>query len=238
MPDDQVNAQGNADKGGMTNKRSEKDAAIGKTCLQHPWRSAYAVCAYCHKPFCFEDIIEHGSHYYCLNDMERVPQEQEKPRTLSYGLYLFSGIMLMLAFLVFVYSSYAAYINMFSFLFGNIQSITTAIYESLQLMMEGILMLALFVDAIMILMQSRSSVYAGIALSMASVVLFGYSLLIGTLSVNYASISTGFIECAAFVSLVMLLYIGIKNGRTKEMPLLHKETVEDKLLRWPDSGRF
>lgn len=238
MPDGQIGVQYNPDKSGTSIKRTEKDAAMGKTCLQHPWRSAYAVCAYCNRPFCFEDILEYGSHYYCVNDIERVARPQEEKRHTGYKLYLFSGIMLILAFLVFTYSEYGAFINTFSILFGGTQAITTVIYVHLQMIVGGILMLALLADAIMILMQSRGSVYAGIALSIISVALFSYLLLNGNGAIAYSYAYVGFIDAVSFVSLVVLTYIGIKNDRAKEVPLPHKETVEDRLLRWPDSGRF
>ncbi|MEM0154774.1 MAG: hypothetical protein QW814_02990, partial [Methanothrix sp.] len=53
-------------KGKSRSEEESEEAAEGLSCVWHPWRPAYAICNYCHRPFCFEDIVEQNGHYYCL----------------------------------------------------------------------------------------------------------------------------------------------------------------------------
>ncbi|EQD58270.1 hypothetical protein B2A_04436, partial [mine drainage metagenome] len=56
-------------------EREEREAAEGMYCVWHPWRSAYAICHYCHRPFCFEDLVESNGNYYCLEDIDKAGGE-------------------------------------------------------------------------------------------------------------------------------------------------------------------
>ncbi|MDE1870721.1 MAG: hypothetical protein KGI06_00590 [Candidatus Micrarchaeota archaeon] len=227
MPDDPKPAGNNASirlsgKGG-------RDAAMGKKCVFHPWRSAYAVCAYCHRPFCFEDIVEYNSGHYCLDDIDRVLPTQASARPSKYGIYMLSGIMLVLAFLVFLYASYGQLLQMLQYIGSAslIASIGTYIY----LLSEAVLMALGLVSGILLLMQSRSGVYIGAAVSLSALVVFSY-MLIGALDAYFI-----IIDIAASVSLATLIYLVI-SGRRGEKASPRKETVEDRLLKWPESGRF
>ncbi|MDE1825222.1 MAG: hypothetical protein KGH61_05610 [Candidatus Micrarchaeota archaeon] len=51
--------------------KESMQAAKGRTCTNHPWRGAYAVCDFCRRPFCYADLIEYGKHFYCLEDIDR-----------------------------------------------------------------------------------------------------------------------------------------------------------------------
>ncbi|MEM3841665.1 MAG: hypothetical protein QXN59_03165, partial [Candidatus Micrarchaeaceae archaeon] len=47
---------------GYTVAEAEKEPAKSRSdkknemCIWHPWRKAFDICAYCDRPFCFEDL--------------------------------------------------------------------------------------------------------------------------------------------------------------------------------------
>ena len=41
-------------KGKTHSEEESEEADQGLSCVWHPWRPAYAICNYCHRPFCFE----------------------------------------------------------------------------------------------------------------------------------------------------------------------------------------
>ena len=75
----------------------EEDAARAKMkygdltgvgCVNHPWRQAYGICAYCERPFCYPDTIPYDGKLYCLEDIDQIsrmpPSGTEKPHAWTY----------------------------------------------------------------------------------------------------------------------------------------------------------
>ncbi len=159
-----------------------KEAAVGLSCVWHPWRTAYAICDYCHRPFCFEDIMEHNGHYYCLEDIDAVSAAgpAKEAQGLSYGKMSFaSGALLVLSFAVFLLFAngqlayivgYANSVGFFMFL----SSMTAA--EALTF--TGMLVSFFeFVAGILIFMQSKKGFAASLGMSLLGALLFSYQFL-------------------------------------------------------------
>ena len=78
----------------------------GVSCINHPWRPAYAYCAKDGLPYCFVDLISHGGKNYCLNDIDSVLRSEgeettPKPKnsfTLLSSALLFSSALIILYF--------------------------------------------------------------------------------------------------------------------------------------------
>ncbi len=89
----------------MLTKAEEESVnkAKGFTCVNHPWRPAYAVCSYCKRPFCYADLMEYNRSLYCLEDINKVSTGLKVPRkanAFSYlsAMVLFSNAAILLYF--------------------------------------------------------------------------------------------------------------------------------------------
>ncbi|BCS91382.1 MAG: hypothetical protein ARM1_0839 [Candidatus Micrarchaeota archaeon] len=83
------------------NQKKRRIDAANKVCVWHPWRRAYAICAYCNRAFCYEDLEELNGDYYCLEDVNKVAFESQQNLDFN-KLYLLGSILLVS--LIFVYS--------------------------------------------------------------------------------------------------------------------------------------
>ncbi|MGC8687180.1 MAG: hypothetical protein ACP5RM_00580 [Candidatus Micrarchaeia archaeon] len=188
------------------NTRSEqesREAAMGLYCTWHPWRPAYAVCAYCHRPFCFEDLTEANGNYYCLEDIDKVVAKGDSTVYVKYNnLGIVSASLLLASFVVFIYFAepqilymikYSNSVGILEFLSkfgGNFGYVFLGVLLSILMVVAGVL----------IFVQSRRSFIVGLFVSFGSVALFSYQYLsTGTM---YAAI----VSVTSFAGLVSLLY--------------------------------
>jgi hypothetical protein len=85
-------------------RADSKEKAKDLFCSLHPFRHAYAICSYCHRPFCFEDIIEYQKDFYCIEDIDRIETRQTEKLTYEYSSSsLITSFILIGAFLLFLY---------------------------------------------------------------------------------------------------------------------------------------
>ncbi|MGC8572179.1 MAG: hypothetical protein ACP5LH_02790 [Candidatus Micrarchaeia archaeon] len=75
-------------------------------CVWHPWRQAYAICDYCRRPFCYEDLVEHNGLYYCLEDIDKVYNTKETELIKYNNFRLLSSTFLFFVFFIFLYYNY------------------------------------------------------------------------------------------------------------------------------------
>ncbi len=177
-------------------------------------------------------MMEYNNSYYCLEDIDRVLPVQSA-RQPKYWIYALSAAMLMLAFLVFMYSSYGNMLYISSSLVsGNAAVLANWASNNLSAIIETALIILCLVSGVLLFMQSRNGVRLGIATSVSAVIAFSYQLA-GILSIYFIVI-----DAAVFVSLMAMLYLYVASRHSAEANPLRKETVEDKLLKWPGSGRF
>src|SRR5271155_5124433 len=95
--------------GGQTlgNLKLSTEKAKGKKCFWHPYRDAYAICSFCNRAFCFEDLTKLNDSYYCLEDIDSVNSTYDKKlRNLSHVTATVSGFLLIVAFITFFYFNY------------------------------------------------------------------------------------------------------------------------------------
>ncbi len=151
-------------------KRSIKEAKNRK-CTIHPWRKAYAACAYCRRPFCYADLIDSSGALYCMEDIDKVSREPKKPRIMfnaySYFASLFavaySTLLLYYTYPQLVYIvNYARAVGPTSFLFN----LSSSYYVSL---VNLILATIGYISAILMMSTSTplfasSSIFVGSAL--------------------------------------------------------------------------
>ena len=179
-----------------------REEAKGQYCVWHPWRPAYAICNYCSRPFCYEDIVEYNNNYYCLEDIDKVSTGAVSETSVKYNnLSMVSAIFFVAAFMLFIYfannqvayvTGYANSVGFFTFLSKLNYSYGSAIIG---------LVLALFslVAGILIFAHSDKGFAFGLGVGAFDVLLFSY---------NYASSAQLYslaIGIVSFIALVLLL---------------------------------
>ena len=90
----------------MNQEKTAKEPVKGLSCINHPWRSAYAMCAYCHRPFCFADMTKRYDKNYCLEDIDQVTRTPaiKSKRIVAYN-YL-AGLIFLIGAGIILYNSY------------------------------------------------------------------------------------------------------------------------------------
>jgi hypothetical protein len=98
---------------GKKSLSAKESKRIGKhlACTWHPWRQAYAICDYCRRPFCYEDLVEHNGLYYCLEDIDKVSNIKETELIKYNNFRILSSTMLFFVFFIFLYFNYNSIIT-------------------------------------------------------------------------------------------------------------------------------
>jgi hypothetical protein len=188
--------------------QQSQENALNMVCVWHPWRSAYATCTLCGRPFCFPDIVELNRKYYCLEDIDNAMMKEEGVPAPNYNLML----------------TYLHRTGLPSFLAKINYSYAIALIESLFMVLCLIAGLSLFV-------RSKNGFYLSLFMCLASVVLFSYQY------VSTGTLYLGAIAVLCFVSFAALLFSNARvqaPSETKDqVPSLSTDQIN-----WPNAGRF
>jgi hypothetical protein len=182
-------------------RADSKDKAKGHYCIAHPFRRAYAICNYCHRPFCFEDIIEYQKEYYCIEDIDRVTAHYTDTLTNEYSASsLLTAFILIGTFLLFLYYSNGQLVYLITFIFENPLGFLNSINLSYSLILSSLAVMVLtVVGAGYILLGSKQGHVIAAVVSILAVMLFVYQY-IGSFTI-YQGVIAGF-EFAAFLAAV------------------------------------
>lgn len=181
----------------------ELEEAKGKFCAWHPWRPAYAICDFCHKPYCYEDTVEFSRGYYCLEDIDKISENYAQELYASYsGIGFIAAGLFMFAFIAFVFfaSGQLAYI------FNSIMSIGWPAFVANINYSYGSALLGLVItvtgvlSAVLIVIQSNKGFTVGLVAGLAETVLFSYQFLSSGL------LYMGILSAMGLVALMLLAY--------------------------------
>ncbi len=220
-------------KGRLTRSEEESvDAAKGMYCVWHPWRSAYAICNYCHRAFCFEDIEEYNGSYYCLEDIDKVGTKYSDTITAKYGnISMISAALFIAVFALFLYYSYSqlfyiiGYANQVGFF--TFMSKATLVY--FMVLGEALFSFIGLLAAVLILINSPKGFILGITSGVFMAAISSYEYLsTGTLFVAVLSAIT-------FAAVISLTYSRVYyTSDTQQAPY----EANDVQVEWPSAGRF
>ena len=224
-------------KGKSRSEEQSEEAATGLSCVWHPWRPAYAICNYCHRPFCFEDIVEQKGHYYCLEDIDKVGSADTLSEVSGRFNYMnvgtISGIAYVAIFLLFILfaNSQLSSVISYSNSVGFFTFLSTAKLQELLLVLESIFALLAFVAGFLTLMHTKASAALGQAVGILSSIIFAYSFF--AYGVLYAMV----IAALALVALLMQIYsfIGLRDEETMEEKSSEEQPTE---VQFANVGRF
>jgi hypothetical protein len=183
--------------------REEIEGAKGKFCVWHPWRSAYALCDYCNRPFCYEDTVELGRKYYCLEDVDKVSEKFTEELYTEYsGISFVAAALFMMAFIVFIYfaSGQIAYIVSYVGQIG-VPAFLSSINYSYDSALLGVAIMSLgLVASVLIFMQSSKGFVIGLVAGLAGTVMFSYQFL------NSSTLYMAVVGAISLAALMLLAY--------------------------------
>lgn len=176
-------------------------------CTWHPWRQAYEVCNYCHRPFCFEDIVEKRGKFYCLEDVDKTPAPGAKAEHSYESLNIVGAGLLMISFIVFIYFGYSQFVYQATNLVEALPSITNGFTVLLKFanpvsifsLFGALFTFIGFISGITVLGHNNKAFITGIIAGTLSTAMFSYAYL------SYTQTYALIISVFSFVSMIMLL---------------------------------
>jgi len=219
-------------------QRLSRELAHGHSCVWHPWRPAYAICGYCNRPFCFEDMLEYKKEFYCLQDIDTV--------SLTYNIELsesgsrvstFAGILLMFAFVSFFYFANNQMIYLLNYIAksGVVHFFTNLNYSYGIPLAQSVIMVAGLLTAVLIFSQPRRGFYVGITLCLIAVPIFSYEYF-----ATY-TVYLGIVAAMMFIAFVSLLYarsVDVITGSGEQKYMSTTREDETRMVSWPNIGKF
>ena len=180
-----------------------RKVAAKMSCVNHPWRKAYAICDVCQRPFCYEDIVEHGGKYYCFDDIGSAPSGGPDTQMIKYNsIGMVAAVLFFGLFVAFLYLSYTNLEASYSIIASiGFHAFIAQINQDELLLFGGLLISILaFAASILILLESSDSFKTAAGVGVIGMVLFGYQYE-STLSIDY-----GVLAGISFIALLMLVY--------------------------------
>ena len=232
-------SQMSAKKKGKTRSEEEsEEAAGGLSCVWHPWRPAYAICNYCNRPFCFEDIVEQNGHYYCLEDIDKVGTESaisEVSGKLNYvNVGAISGIMYVAVFLLFILfaSTQLSSVISYSNIVGFFAFLSSAKLEELLLVLESAAALLAFVAGFLTILHTKAAVAIGPIAALLTIIMFAYGF--AAYGILYAAI----IAAVAIIALLMQAYSLVGSRSVEAVEEKSTNDQDNAEVQFANVGRF
>lgn len=213
--------------------RENIKAAAGHTCVYHPWRPAYAACAYCHRTFCYADIIKHSGNFYCLEDISQVSSKEtvQKVRSGNNGVAEVAGFIFLVNMAIMAYYDYPSIIPLFNALQAtNIPYFIISLTPASQYffpIVDTLALVLLFTGALGIFGGGRRGYYWAVISTIAVLVIAGYGYIYSNLSFLF------------FVSGISILNLGVlAYSRLSSVVRVAEEETLPSDIAWPMTESF
>jgi hypothetical protein len=229
---------GDKEKRVTKSEREEREAAEGMYCVWHPWRSAYAICHYCHRPFCFEDLVESNGNYYCLEDIDKAGAEQESlsgMRKLPLNLNIVSGIIFMVPMVIVLLFSGNGLAEAITFAqrVGFFTFISNVTFTYAAAMLGILLAFFCFIAGVMIFVGSKKSTWLGLSSDVLTSIFFLYVF------VDAHEIYALAGAAIMLAGLAILVYSRITyQPSAEELSKELKANAAEAPIEFPNAGRF
>ncbi len=233
--------------GGATVKETKagarsRMAADGLQCTWHPWRSAYAVCEQCHRPFCFEDITASGGDYYCLEDIDKaaaVPMVQGG--SAPFDVFSAGGAALLIAaFFVYMYFANAPLTMMFGYIYKVLNSpnpaalISPSTYGYLPTIGGLALTIICVISGFFVMVKAHKGFMLGIGSSLLAVIIFMLQFLATGPVINAGTAYLLAVSIMLGAGAVMLA----KSMTGAPRQTMTRAEAAPEQIAWPNTGRF
>ncbi|MGC8479416.1 MAG: O-antigen polymerase [Candidatus Micrarchaeia archaeon] len=221
-------------------KRPEKNKASnqkeesvdGLACINHPWRSAYAMCSYCHRPFCYADIAKSGGKNYCLEDIDEVSKVQSVLVKKIYIYNYIAGIIFLLSIGILLYYSYPQIHYSFSNMLLSIKNLgilnfIKSININYLFEIRNLLILVFTVIGSLFLFMKSEKATIIATLFLAAI----------TFLVSYTYLSTNVYYFLYLFMVYVLTMVVLAAGKMSNIGSLHLSEVTER-IEWPRAETF
>ena len=226
----------------MTRSAKENRAgAKGLDCVNHPWRSAYSLCNYCKRPFCYADLVPYSNNFYCLEDIDYVSKSTISVKYARNVLTSLASLVMVANAAVVVYLTYPSIVSLLDSLNSHVSAaissgaafsstlnavLSTFSAYPFQSIYVAVALLS-FVAGISVLV-SRKGFYFGVLVAFFTLLAFSYEYLSG-IQYTYVLLISG----VAFVELAVLAY-----SRMSSITFNPEEDKARKYIEWPRPEAF
>ncbi len=217
-----------------TNKEdiNKTQSVKGLSCVNHPWRSAYALCNFCHRPFCYADLAKEKNKNYCLEDLDQVTKTQaiftKKNFIYNYVASIFLFIIAAI-FLIYAYQQiHYTTLNFFKSLtsLGLIPFIKTLSINYIYQLQNPLIVLFSIIAGILLLVRREKAVITSALILVILSMALSYTFLIS----NTYYFLYSFISCVISLSIISL-------GKMSNIGDLHIAEVTEG-IEWPRVETF
>lgn len=217
----------------IKDKAQSREKAKRLYCAWHPWRHAYAICAFCHRPFCFEDTAEYENSYYCIEDIDSVEQKHVEQMESEYNsTSVVSALIMLGAFVIYLYFAGSQLLFIFNYIFqtGLINFILNVKFGYLFAIAGLIIMLVSMGLALYAIGASRKSHLLGAIVGLMAVTFFSYM---------YITTGTGYMGLMAileFLAFMGSVYAAATGVKAYDHPTTASESPD--MIFWPNVSKF
>ncbi|MEM0200980.1 MAG: hypothetical protein QXD23_01085 [Candidatus Micrarchaeaceae archaeon] len=221
----------------LSNEKNKEDinkthSVKGLSCINHPWRSAYALCNYCHRPFCYADLSKNEGKNYCLEDIDQISKTQavlvKKNNIYNYA----ASIFLFLIVVIFLYYSYQQLhyttFNLFNKInsLGFINFIKTISFNYIYQLQNLLILLFSIIGGVLLLFKNEKTIIISVLILVILSMVLSYTYLIS----NTYYFLYSFISC-----IICMILIAI--GKMSKIGNLHIAEVTEG-IEWPRVETF
>lgn len=206
------------------NEKSEMAAAKGLSCVNHPWRQAYAICKYCSRPFCYADLMEHDGNFYCIEDLDQATDKKAAKGNSLGAFAIIAALLFIINSGVLAYFAPGQIFFVGDKLISGQFSILIATHSQayyLELANFAVFILGI-VSCFAILSKKNAGFFFGAIVAAGSAVIISY---------QYLNDSTYYLlgmSIIAFIEIVMLTFSRMSAGREIEEEELNPMDID-----WP-----
>jgi hypothetical protein len=210
------------------------NTAVAKSdmCVNHPWRHAYARCAYCFRPFCYADLVDYDKQQYCLEDINNIKSPVAAQGTRMSRLVYIVSILFALNSIILLYYTYPQILllaNNFTSIKAAEAFFTAISYNYFIIVASAAFIILGFIASLLVISNSRRRYYTSAFILMLMIFFFSYQYLTSsTSSSNYLIyILVELMANVVVLTFCRLQYVGVTSSQT------FSQEVE-----WPRVGHF
>ncbi len=222
-------------------EQESKRLAINLMCTWHPWRPAYAVCKYCHRPFCYEDLVNYKGNYYCLEDIDKVSNGEgdsnQNAGESSINLSMITSVLMILPLIILVFLDSSQISTAIAFLIklGLIPILSTKYFSYAIILAESLIVVLEFIGGIMLFIKSRFNFIYTLVIQIIAIAIFTYE------SILYVQFPIIMVAVFTFMAFVLNLYsnfVSTPVGSEESSPTSPNKKIDPVQSNFSNVGKF
>ncbi|MDE1869388.1 MAG: hypothetical protein KGH71_00180 [Candidatus Micrarchaeota archaeon] len=216
-------------KRSIDSEKAQMEAAAGLTCVNHPWRPAYAISAYSKMPYCYADLVEYSNKFYSVDDIDQVAgKEASRPRPMNSFIKIGATLFLVNSLILFYFT-----LPQLSFIAGYLSGVTPqnalgSLSSTYSIPLFNLTMAILgFLAGILILLTEERGLYLS--------GLVGTLILIG-MSFEYLNSELAYLLGVSLIALIEIVLLAY--GRVSATTGSYSRDIVAPDIEWPKVETF